>query len=67
MAGGLFPSRLTEGAPCLPFVAIRGIPRSHPSGDFVNSTHFFTCTLKLKELTVTIEIRDASLEARIRK
>src|SRR5260370_36728145 len=41
-------------------------PQSHPSGDLLIH-HTLSRTLKPKEPTMTIEIRDASLEARIRK
>jgi hypothetical protein len=43
-----------------------GIPRSHPLAILLIHAAL-SRTLKTKEPTMTIEIRDASLEARIRK
>ena len=59
-------SHQVAGARCFAFFPKRGVPRPIPLGILLIH-HTSSRTLKPKEPTMTIEIRDASLEARIRK
>jgi len=68
LAGGphLPPRYAKKGAPCLAAFARRGIPQSHASRVLLIHPAL-SRTLEPKEPTMTIEIRGASLEARIQK